>query len=312
MQSYASRVDLRHLRYFVAIVRSGSFRAAADELNISQPPLTRQIQQLEEIVGAPLLLRRSNGIQPTEAGLALFTEAQNILALVERTCTNARLIGTGQLGRLDVGVFGSAVLDIVPRIVLHFRGRFPNVEVVLHNMDRETQVKALHERRIQIGFNRFFQDYPDLVWETVVHERMLLAAPSNHPLTGKEAVSLRDLAGEPLIFYPRTNQPGGFSNYLMRLFHNLNIDPHIVQNVDDVVAAIAFVSSGLGLTLGVESARNLQLPGVTYLPLVEGDANAFDLSVIYRAAEESQLLDAFLGSVRAVGAESPRQPEPKP
>jgi DNA-binding transcriptional LysR family regulator len=202
------------------------------------------------------------------------------------------------LGKLDVGVFGSAVLDIVPRIVLHFRKRFPNVEVALHNMDRESQVKALNERRIQIGFNRFFQDHPDLIWEPVVRERMLVITPSNHPLTKKEVVSLRDLAEEPLIFYPRTIEPGGFSNYLMRLFHNLNIDPLIVQNVDDVVTAVAFVSSGLGLALGVESAKKLRLPGVTYLPLAEGEASALDLSVIYRAAEESQLLEAFLKSAR--------------
>ena len=103
-----------------------------------------------------------------------------------------------------------------------------------------------------------------------------------------------------MIFYPRTQQPGGFANYLMRLFHNLNIEPQIVQNVDDVVTAVAFVSSGLGLTLGVESATNLRLPGVTYLPLEEGEASAFDLSVIYRAAEESPLLNGFLQSVRAI------------
>lgn len=299
---YSSRIDLRHLRYFVAIVRNGSFRAAAEELNISQPPLTRQMQQLEEIVGTPLLIRRASGIQPTAAGVSLATEAANILALVERACTNAGLIGEGQLGRLDVGVFGSAVLDIVPRIVLDFRSRFPNVEVVLHNMDRDTQVKALIERRIQIGFNRFFQDHPELVWEAVVREKMLIAAPSTHPLTAKPSVSLRDLANEPLIFYPRTSGPGGFSNYLLRLFHNLNIEPKIVQTVDDVVAAVSFVSSGLGITLGVESARNLRLPGVTYLPLLEGETSAFDLSIIYRAAEHSQLLDAFLESVRSFSA----------
>jgi DNA-binding transcriptional LysR family regulator len=300
VQPYSNRIDLRHLRYFVAIVRQGSFRAAAEDLNISQPPLTRQIQQLEDIVGTALLIRRSNGVQTTAAGAALFTEAQNILGLVERACINTQRIGTGQMGRLDVGVFGSAVLDIVPRIVLQFRTRFPDVEVILHNMDRETQIKALTERRIQIGFNRFFQDHPDLVWESVVRETMLVAAPSNHPLTAKGVLSLRDLANEPLIFYPRTTGPGGFSNYLLRLFHNLNIEPRIVQNVDDVVAAVSFVSSGLGLTLGVESARNLRLPGVTYLPLVEGEASAFDLSVIYRADEVSQLQDAFLESVRSV------------
>lgn len=301
MRSYASRVELRHLRYFAAIVSRGSFRAAAEDLNISQPPLTRQIQQLEEIVGTPLLVRRSSGVQTTAAGSALFTEAQNILGLVERACINTGRIGSGQMGRLDVGVFGSAVLDIVPRIVLQFRNQFPDVEVVLHNMDRETQIKALTERRIQIGFNRFFQDHPDFVWEPVVRERMLVAAPSSHPLSRKQVLSLRDLENEPLIFYPRTSGPGGFSNYLMRLFHNLNIEPQIVQSVDDVVTAVAFVSSGLGFTLGVDSATNLRLPGVTYLPLAEGEASAFDLSIIYRATEDSPLLDAFLQSVRLVG-----------
>lgn len=297
---FANRVDLRHLRYFVSIVENGSFRAAAEALNISQPPLTRQIQQLEDIIGTPLLVRRASGVQPTEAGASLATEATNILALVERACTNAGLIGAGQLGRLDVGVFGSAVLDIVPRIVLDFRNRHPDVEVVLHNMDRETQVKALRERRIEIGFNRFFEDHPELIWQPVVREKMLIAAPSNHPLTAQASVSLQDLAGEPLIFYPRTSGPGGFSNYLLRLFHSLNIEPNIVQTVDDVVAAVSFVSSGLGITLGVESAQNLRLPGVTYVPLTEGEASAFDLSVIYRASEHSQVLDAFLDSVRTV------------
>jgi molybdate transport repressor ModE-like protein len=302
MQSYASRIDLRHLRYFVAIVRCGSFRAAAEQLHISQPPLTRQIQQLEQVLGTTLLHRGAGGVTTTDAGAAFCTEAENILGLFEQACESTRLIGGGLLGRLDVGVFGSAVLDIVPRIVLAFRQRFPDVEVILHNMDRETQIKALQERRILIGFNRFFVDHPDLHWEPVVHETMLVAAPSTHPLAARDRVSLRDLAGEPLIFYPRTSGPGGFSNYLLRHFHALDIEPTVVQHVDDVVTAVAFVSSGLGLTLGVESARNLRLPGVTYIELEEGESSAFDLSVIYRAGEHSQLLDAFLAAVRAVSA----------
>lgn len=306
MASFASRIDLRHLRYFVAIVRSGSFRAAAEELNISQPPLTRQIQQLEQVIGTTLLHRGSGGVTTTEAGAAFYTEAENIIALVESACGSAGLIGSGLLGRLDVGVFGSAILDVVPRIVLAFRQRFPQVEVILHNMDRETQIKALRERRILIGFNRFFVDHPDLHWEPVVHEPMLVAAPSDHPLSSRGRVSLRDLASEPLIFYPRTGGAGGFSNYLLRLFHNLDIEPRVVQSVDDVVAAVAFVSSGLGFTFGVESARSLQLPGVTYLGLDEGESAAFDLSVIYRAGDNSRLLAAFLESVRTISAQTSR------
>ncbi|WP_067732539.1 LysR family transcriptional regulator [Novosphingobium naphthalenivorans] len=295
---FANKIDIRHLRYFVAIVRNGSFRGASAELNISQPPLSRQIQQLEDYVGVSLLTRRSSGIEPTSAGKAFFVEACNIIDLLERACERTQLIGTGRLGKLDVGVFGSAVLDFVPRFVLGFRNSFPDVEVVLHNMDREAQVKALRERRILLGFNRFFLDYPDLVWESVIRERMIVAVPSEHPLARKSAVSLRDLADEPLIFYPRTDQPGGFSNYLQRLFSNLNIEPKIVQNVDDVVTAIAFVSSGLGLTLGVESARNLQLPGVHYLSLDEREVPSFDLSLIYRADEDSPLLKLFIESVK--------------
>ena len=303
MSSFANRVDIRHLRYFEAIVRKGSFRAAAEELNISQPPLTRQIQYLEEIIGTSLLTRRSQGVVATAAGTALYTEAKNILNLLESACANASLIGSGQLGRLDVGVFGSAVLDIVPRIVAAFRKRFPQVEVILHNMDRETQIKALQERRITVGFNRFFLDHPDLMWEPVVQEKMLLAVPAGHLLAAHASVSFADLTGEPLILYPRTNQPGGFANYLLRLFHNAGFEPNIVQTVDDVMTAVAFVSSGLGLTVGVASSQNLQLPGVTYVPIAEADDTAMELRMIYRASEESPLLEEFLETVRATCAD---------
>jgi DNA-binding transcriptional LysR family regulator len=101
-----------------------------------------------------------------------------------------------------------------------------------------------------------------------------------------------------MIFYPRTSRPGGFSNYLLRQFHSINIDPKIVQNVDDVVTAVAFVSSGLGLTICVGSSQSLRLPGITYVPLTGGSDHAFDLNVIYRATEQSPLLEAFLVSVQ--------------
>ncbi|RRB97023.1 LysR family transcriptional regulator, partial [Escherichia coli] len=122
----------------------------------------------------------------------------------------ARLAGAGELGRLDVGAFGSAVLNAVPRIIISFREHYPQVEVVLHNMDREHQIKALRERRIIVGFNRFFRNEPDLTWETLVSETMLVAVPSNHHLARNSALSIEDLADEPLVFYPRVEKPQGF------------------------------------------------------------------------------------------------------
>src|SRR3546814_5028941 len=118
---------------------------------------------------------------------------------------------------LPICVFGSAGLDSVPRIVLEFRKRYPNVEVVLHNMDRDTQVKALQERRIAIGFNRFFLEYPGLQWESVVHEPMIIAMPRHHRLARRASIALSDLAGEPMIFYPRSEAHTSELQSLMRI-----------------------------------------------------------------------------------------------
>jgi DNA-binding transcriptional LysR family regulator len=295
----SSAIELRHLRYFVAVVRERSFRAAASVVNISQPPLTRQVQQLEEVLGVQLLIRGTKGVELTIAGAMFYTEACNILGLMDQAVVKAKLAGAGELGRLDVGVFGSAVLDAVPRIIISFRELYPQVEVVLHNMDREHQIQALRERRIVVGFNRFFREEADLTWETLVTEMMLVAVPSNHRLAKNRSLSIEDLANEPLVFYPRVERPQGFTDYLMRMFHSRNITPNIVQDVDDVVTAVSLVSSGLGLCLVVEAARNLQLPGVSYIPLKEADQVQFDLCMIWRTEDHSPLLEAFLTVARA-------------
>jgi DNA-binding transcriptional LysR family regulator len=294
-----ANIELRHLRYFTAVVRERSFRGASLAVHVSQPPLTRQIQQLEEELGVQLLIRGSRGAEPTAAGAAFFVEAENILGLVDQAVVRARLAGDGELGRIDVGVFGSAVLDTVPRIIVAFRRRFPNVEVVLHNMDREAQVRALRERRITVGFNRFFNDEPGLAWETLFTEPMLVAVPTAHPLAKRDEIGLDDLSDQPLVFYPRVERPGGFTNFLMRMFHQRNITPNVVQDVDDVVTAVALVSSGLGLCLVVESARNLRMPGVAYVSLKPADRVQFDLCIIHREDDVSPTLKAFVDVARA-------------
>ena len=305
---FATRIGLRHLRYLVAAVRNGSIRAAAQELNLSQPPLTRQIRDLEEMLGVALIVRKHDGVEPTAAGKVLYTEAVNILDLVEQACVTTQLVGRGALGRLDVGVFGSAVLDIVPRIVLDFRRRYPDLEVRLHNMDRETQVKALQERRIAIGFNRFFLEYPGLHWEPVLQEQMIVALPGSHRLAGRARLHLADIGNEPLILYPRVSPPGGFSTFVMAAFRDIGLAPTVVQTAEDVLTAIAFVSAGLGVAVTVESATSLQLPDVVYVPLVmDASSAAFGLCIINRANDRSPLVEAFRHAVREVTTEVERE-----
>jgi DNA-binding transcriptional LysR family regulator len=294
-----STVEFRHLRYFVAVVEQRSFRGAALHLHVSQPPLTRQIHQLEEALGVTLLLRKPRGVEPTDAGQVFYEEACNLLSLASQAMTRAQLAGQGQLGRLDVGIFGSAVFDAIPRIIQAFRDRHPKVEVVLHNLDRAGQIRALRERRLTVGFNRFFDDEPDLRWEVIQTEHLNAALHHAHPLASQPTLALTQLGDQPLILYPRSPRPG-FIEQMLRLFHQRGISPQTVHEVDDVVTAVALVSSGFGLSLVTDSACNLRLPGIVYRPLRAEDRASFDLCMIHRADDESALLQAFLGTARGL------------
>src|ERR1700759_5172966 len=145
-------MDFRRLRYFVVLAEEGNFGRAANRLNMSQPPLTRQIQQLEEDVGAQLFLRTRKGVRMTNAGQVLFEEARNMLVLSARARERTRLAGLGQSGRLDIGVFGSNILAI-PQLLQTFRLRYPDIELAIHAMNKEDQLEALYDRRITAGFN---------------------------------------------------------------------------------------------------------------------------------------------------------------
>ncbi|WP_293373306.1 LysR substrate-binding domain-containing protein [Nevskia sp.] len=309
MSSRLGAIEFRHLRYFTAVADARSFRAAAQQLHVSQPPLTRQIQQLEELLGVVLLERQPRGVELTAAGVVFHEEARNLLALAEQAIDRTLMASRGQLGRLDVGVYGSAVFDAIPRVIQAFRRAHPKVEVVLHNLDRAGQIKALRERRLTVGFNRFFVAEPDLVWDVVLAEALNVALPADHRLATRRRLTLADLSGEPMVVYPRAPRPG-FIDQVLGLFHRRHLTAQVVQEVDDVVTAIALVSSGVGLTLASDSALNLRMPGVVYLPLEVNEA-PINLCMIRRLDDDSALLRAFIDVVRTVLPPLPAS-EPQP
>jgi LysR family transcriptional regulator, benzoate and cis,cis-muconate-responsive activator of ben and cat genes len=292
-------IEFRHLRYFAAVVEQRSFRGAALRLHVSQPPLTRQVQQLEQVLGTPLLVRKPRGVEPTDAGRVFYEEVRNILMLTEQAASRAQLAGQGQLGRLDIGIFGSAVFGAIPRILQAFGERFPRVEIVLHNLDRAGQMRALRERRLTVGFNRLFEEEPDLVWEVVQTEQLRVALHESHRLARVAEIALPQLAGETLIVYPRTPRPS-FIEQVLRLFHRRNVGLKSIQEVDDVVTAVALVASRFGVSLVTDSASNLRLPGIVYVPLRVEDRATFDLCMIRRRDDESRLLHEFLAVARGL------------
>jgi DNA-binding transcriptional LysR family regulator len=203
------------------------------------------------------------------------------------------------MGRLDVGIFGSAVLGPVPRVVREFRERYPDVEIVLHSLDRGAQVKALRERRIDVGLNRFFDPEPDLEWEVILTEPMHAVVPADHALATRPQLDLEALAAQTLILYPRAPRPG-FIDHLLRLFADRDLQPDRVIEVDDVLTASGLVSAGLGLTLITDSGRGLSLPGITHVPLTPANVATVNLCVIRRAGDESPLVEALLAVARSL------------
>ncbi|MFK4752864.1 LysR substrate-binding domain-containing protein [Oceanobacter antarcticus] len=291
-------MELRQIRYFIEVAEEGNIGRAALKLHISQPPLTRQIQQLEENLGVQLFVRTPKGVELTEAGAMFLEEARNIRSVVALAAERTQRAGRGQLGRLDVGIFGSAIFDTIPKLLLAFRNRHPDVNVVLHNMEKGEQIEALRQRRITIGFNRMLAPLPDIVSEVIGTEKLYIAVNVQSPLAALAALPFRVLENEPLIAFPNSGRPN-FVDKIVNLCQEQGFLPNIVQEVGDAVTGVALVSSGFGVCVVPQSATKLGLPGVIFKPF-EGlpEAASVDLSCVYLKDRESPILTSFLETVR--------------
>jgi len=290
-------MDLRHLKYFIAVAEEQNIGRAATRLHISQPPLTRQIQQLEEELGVRLLTRTPRGVELTQAGALFLEEARNIRAIVEQATERTQRAGQGKLGRLDVGIFGTAILDAIPKLLLAFRQAHPEVKIVLHTMNKGEQIEALRQRRITVGFNRMVAPLPDIETKLVATENLLLAVSHSHPLAAQDSVRFPQLREHPLVLFPTGTRPN-FIDKVMTLCHEAGFEPDISHEVGDAITGVALAAGGFGACLVPESATSLALPGVVYKPLTELPPNArVDLSCIYRRDDRAPILEAFLGVV---------------
>jgi len=178
-------MELRHLRYFIAVAEEKSISRAAERLHLSQPPLTRQIQLLEQKVGTRLFDRSSTGVALTAAGRFFLEDARLILAMVTQAEERAQSAGLGQIGRIDIAVFGSVMFDDLPQLLARFRDTHPRVEVVLHTLNKGDQIEALRQHRITIGFNRLTSNFTDIATTRLKAERLVIALHHSHPLAAQ-------------------------------------------------------------------------------------------------------------------------------
>ena len=285
-------MDLRQLRYFIAVAEELNFGRAAARLHVSQPPITRQIKMLEAELGVLLFERTHFGVNLTPAGEELLATACQVDDLVTYASDRARRAGTGSVGRLDVGAFGSGVITIVPEILRRYMDATPHVEVNILNVPQPAQLIALRQRRILITFDRYLPRDADLCVETVAQEPLVLALNDSNPLATRSIIPIEELAEQPMI----TARDAGHRKWVGDLCRAHGFEPNASQSAGDMIAGIIMASHGFGVQIVAASAHAIGLPGLVFRPLVSKKRthDSMDLQCAYLKNEASPLLRGVL------------------
>ncbi len=291
-------MELRHLRYFVAVAEELHFGRAANRVGIAQPPLSRQIQDLEDEIGVKLFKRTKRSVSLTHAGKTFLKDALQTLELSERAVRSARRADSGEIGRLAVGFVGSATYSFLPYALRFFRNRFPHVELMLLELTTYEQLNALHQKAVDAAFVRLPIKDDALFIETLFKEPFIVALPSHHPLVSHTSIPLQMLAPEGFVMFSR-QQGTTFHDQVVSLCHQAGFSPNVVQEAVQIPTVLGLVSAGMGVTLVPASVQKLRLAGVVYRNLTQIDRTT-ELAMAWRRDDESPVLSAFLNVTREV------------
>ena len=287
-------MELRHLRYFVAVAESLNMRQAATRLHLSQPPLTRQIHDPEEEVGTKLFVRSQKGMHLTESGQTFLRDARSILSQSQRAVQVARAASRGQAGHLDIA-YSVAVFDpILLSAIRLFRQLFPLVELGLREQLHHQQVQELIDRRIDLGYVgiRFPELESDLAFECVRKSACLVALPPKHPLAKRRRLALAELAGED--FVPIRQTAPAFHTQIVSLCRSAGSTPQFAPtDADGALSQLGLVSAGFGIALVPETFRQILPVEVEFRPL-QPAIPAFDFYIAWHRDNQSTVLHAFL------------------
>lgn len=295
-------MELRHLRYFLAVAEELHFTRAAKRLGIGQPPLSQQIQQLERELNTPLFRRLPRGVALTEAGLAFFLDAKAILAQVDRATRNVQRIGRGDQGAITVGMINSAPFNpSVQRIIREFRQRYRSVQLSLTEASTPDLAKAVIAGTLDVAFARpLITSNPGVIVEALLDEDILIALPADHPLARQRSLSVGALADEPFVLFPRVIGSGLYDE-IIAACQRAGFSPRVEQQASQVTSIVNLVAAGLGVSMVPASMRQINSDGVVYRRIEEPAPRAH-MSLIYRDSSSSPSLTNFLALARARAA----------
>jgi DNA-binding transcriptional LysR family regulator len=290
-------VELRHLRYFVAVAEERHFGRAAARLHIAQPPLSQQIRRLEAELRAPLLHRTTRSVELAPAGEVLLARAREILAAVDAAAEDARRAARGEFGRLAIGFTGSATYALLPAVAAALRGALPGVALDLRGeLLTPAQVAGLLDGTLDLGLLRPPVRERDLAVEVLRREPLVVVLPRGHPLAAADAIPLEELEHEPFVTYP---------SHFRSVLHDAveeacaayGFRPRVALEVSETATLVSFVAGGIGVSLVPESVRHMTVEGAVYRPIAR-DATTVELAVAWRRDDATPVLERALEVVR--------------
>jgi DNA-binding transcriptional LysR family regulator len=287
-------MELRHIRYFLAVAEEMNFTRAAKKVGIGQPPLSQQIRSLEEEFGAPLFRRVPRGVELTDSGKAFLPEAQTILAQAERAKKIAQRGARGELGSLRLGFTGSAAFTQMVRDAIRvFRTHYPNVELTLEEEDTTTLLERLAEQTLDAAFIRPGRNDPGGVRvHRLVEETMMIALPSDHPLVKASALPLSALAKDQFLLFPRRVGPGFFDE-IIAACRRAGFEPRMGYEAPEITSVGNMIAAGLGVSIvPISIANQVCVAGVKYLKIV-GEAPIAPIALATRPDEQSVTVKNF-------------------
>lgn len=292
-------MELRHLRYFIAVAEELNFTRAAERLHIGQPPLSHAIQVLEADVGAQLFTRTKRWVRMTEAGTLFLADARRILALSEQAADTARRAQRGEAGVLRVGfTFSTPLTPLFATVINRYRQRYPEVSLILHEMSTLAQLDALGQRTLDSGFVRPPDGAPPAGVELIPLRRDPLVAvlPAGLPVARKKSVVMADLKDLPFVMYPH-DAGTGIHPLILRLCRDAGYVPRIGQLAGEASTMIGLVAAGCGVCVLPSSFERIRMDGVRYRPITDDGAST-GLLLAHRSADESPLVAAFMALAR--------------
>jgi LysR family transcriptional regulator, benzoate and cis,cis-muconate-responsive activator of ben and cat genes len=291
-------LELRHLRYFIAVAEELHFGRAAARLGIAQPPLSQQIQRLEQLVGTKLLERTSRRVQLTDAGRILLNEARPVVAATQAAVEATRRAARGETGELKVAFAATVMFLALPRIIRNFRDRFPLVHLDLREMPTGPQLSALVSGEIDIGFVR--EPTPDDTLEivTVMREPLRIAVNKSHPLAARPTLAVRDLASEPFVLFPEELAPGLYRQ-VMGLCQQAGFIPNVIEESRELYTSVSLVEAGIGVSILPASVEKLGWRGVRYRPIPSAAAET-RIAAAWRKDRARPVVAAFMQVVEGV------------